>query len=514
MTTATRGQVPGAFALVLNSHLPWVCGHGVRPHGEEWLFQAVAESYVPLVDELDVLAEEGHRDVLTLGVTPVLAAQLDDERLMADARTWAGRWEQRAREIGASGAAHERDIAAYEAGLARRAQELLATRWRGGGSPVFRSLQDRGVVELLGGPLAHPFLPLLVPEVASFTLRCGLMDSILRYGARPRGIWSPECAWAPWLGDVVDAAGVGHLVVDEQVVLDAGGHPHGAWRVAGRRVLAVPRDAEVTNLISSSRTGYPTGRVYRDVHDRETGGPSGLRMWAVASPEVSVEAAAGYEPVAAAAQVAVDVAHFVDAVVARLTGVAAATGIPGLVVAAYDTELFGHGWHEGPRFLGAAIRALRTAGVTVTTLSGAIDAGYVAGELDLGEGSWGPGRDFSAWRGSAVTEMSREGWWVQRRFVDIVHRERARGSLLARRPDLDQLARTMVAMLSSDWAFLATVDQAADYARTREGEHRRDFHRLAQLIEDGRSFDALAEASRLREVDHAFPKLDARRLDG
>ncbi|MGZ4601833.1 MAG: hypothetical protein ACXVGS_18310, partial [Oryzihumus sp.] len=189
--------VPGSFALVLHSHLPWVRHHGVWPLGEEWLHQAWVESYVPLVAELDALAAEGHRDVLTLGVTPVLAAQLDDPAAVVDARTWAGLWEMRCRELGLGQEGHRGDIARYEFAEARRASEQLETRWRHGGSPVLRSLRDAGVVELLGGPATHPFLPLLLPEVAELALRAGLADSRWRLGAPGHGIWSPECGWTP-----------------------------------------------------------------------------------------------------------------------------------------------------------------------------------------------------------------------------------------------------------------------------------------------------------------------------
>ena len=188
-------------------------------------------------------------------------------------------------------------------------------------------------------------------------------------------------------------------------------------------------------------------------------------------------------------------------------------GEPGLVVAAYDTELFGHWWHEGPAFLGKAIRALRRAGVTVTTVEKAIADGHVAGDLDLGPGSWGAGKDYSVWDGPAVRQIAHENEWLQRRWLDVVGRERAAGRLQTRRPDLDQLLTTLLHALSSDWAFLVTRGQSVDYARRRAEEHRRDFHVLAQLVEDGGVTTALEEAAGRRLQDNAFPALDARLTD-
>jgi 1,4-alpha-glucan branching enzyme len=501
-------HVPGSYCLVLHSHLPWLPGHGVWPLGEEWLFQAWVESYLPVVAELDSLAAEGHRDVLTLGVTPVLAAQLDHPRMRRDAATWAGSWQLRARELGFDPDPHRRAVAEQEYAASRRACSLLASRWPAGGSPVLRSLRDAGVVQLLGGPAAHPFLPLLQPEFAPTALAAGLDDATWRLGVRPTGAWSPECGWAPWLAPAFESAGVGHFVVDEQTVLDAGGHPHGAWRVRGSSVVAVPRDLSVTNLVWSSRSGYPVAAAYRDFHAREE--YTGIRLWSVTEPGVGVEHKAPYDPRAAAARVRADVGHFVDNVRRRLEQAREVTGAPGLVVAAYDTELFGHWWHEGPAFLGQAVRALRAAGVTVTTLEKAIDAGHVAGELDLGEGSWGAGKDFSVWSGPAVRQIAHENEWLQRRWLDLVGRERAAGRLRTRRPDLDQLLTTLFHGLSSDWAFLVTRGESADYARRRAEQHRREFHELAQLVEDGRREQAVAEARRLAGRDGAFPALDAR----
>ena len=506
-------EVPGSFCLVLHSHLPWLRHHGVWPVGEEWLHQAWVESYVPLVAELDALAAEGHRDVLTLGVTPVLAAQLDDPAAVVDARTWAALWEMRCHELGFGEAGHRRDIARYELRCARRASQQLETRWRHGGSPVLRSLRDAGVVELLGGPATHPFLPLLRPEVAGLALRAGVADSLWRMG-RPqdgagRGIWSPECGYTPGLASAFAAAGVSHFLVDEQTVRDSGVHPHAGWLVDGTEVVAVARDLPVTNLVWSSRDGYPAGGAYRDFHARETF--TGARLWAVTGSDVPPAGKAPYDPAAADAQVDRDVAHFVEAVVARLRAVHDRLGRPGLVVAAWDTELFGHWWHEGPVFLGRAVRALRAAGVDVTTVEKALGAGHVGGEVALSAGSWGAGKDFSVWNGPAVAGIAHENEWVQRRWLRVLRHETPE-RMRFRRPDLDQLLRTMLHGLSSDWAFMVTRDQAVDYAQRRAEEHRVAFHRLAQLIEDGDRAAACAEAARQAATDNGLPWLDARTL--
>ena len=501
--------VPGTFCLVLHSHLPWLPGHGVWPLGEEWLSQAWAESYVPLVAELDSLAAEGHRDVLTLGVTPVLAAQLDHPRMRRDVGTWVGLSQQRAMELGFDADPVRRAAATREYAAAGRVERLLATRWSGGGSPVLRSLRDAGVVELLGGPAAHPFLPLLLPEVAALALESGLSDSTWRLGERPRGIWSPECGWAPSLAPAFSAAGVGHFVVDEQLVRDAGGHPHAAWRVKGTDVVAAPRDLDVTNLVWSSRTGYPAAAAYRDFHAREEF--TGIRLWAVGRGHDG--SPAPYDTDAASAQVDRDVAHFVDAVRARLEQAHAATGGPALVVAAYDTELFGHWWHEGPTFLGRALRALRANDIRVDTLENALardDGRHVAGELELGAGSWGAGKDFSVWDGPAVAQIADENLWMQHRWLALVARERSAGRVGNRRPDLDQLLMTLWNALSSDWAFLVSRGQSVDYALRRAQEHRADFHRLAQLVEDQDAAGALDETRRQARHDRTFPALDAR----
>ncbi len=505
----TTGRPVGSFALVLHSHLPWLAHHGSWPVGEEWLYQAWAGSYLPLVQVLRQLGDEGRRDVLTLGVTPVLAAQLDDPYCLDGLRTWLGFWQARAEELAGRSDPHLRELASEEFRAASAAQELAGTTWRHGGSPVLRSLADAGVVELLGGPATHPFLPLLEPPVARLALQVGLDDARLRTGRTTGGIWAPECGYSPGLERLYTECGVTHFVADEAALTTAGRATAGAWRVGSSEVVVVGRDLSVTDRIWSSRTGYPSGPDYRDFHALDH--PSGARPFRVTGTGVPTHSKLPYEPARAAAAVERDALDFVTHVRQRLLDVAGRDGRPGLVVAAYDTELFGHWWHEGPAFLARVLRLLPEAGVHVTTVRQAIQDGAVRGRVDLPAGSWGAGKDFRVWAGEAVRPMVDESFWVQRRLLNVIEAERSGGRLGVRRPDLDQLARQALLTLSSDWAFMVSRDQAAHYAWRRADDHRAAFHRLAELVEradDGATREALGQ----RRQDGPFGSLDGRSL--
>ncbi len=494
----------GTFCLVLHTHLPWLAHHGVWPVGEEWLYQAWASSYLRVVDVLERLAAEGRRDLLTLGVTPVLAAQLDDPYCRNEFHTWLGIWQARAEGLATRREPHLRELGAREFVASQQALRRVEGSWSAGASPVLRPLVDGGVIELLGGPATHPFQPLLDDDWAAFALRTGLDDTALRLGSRPEGIWAPECGYRPGLEQVYARSGVRRFLVDGPTMLAAGGSTADAVTVGDSDVVAFARDLEVTYRVWSPRRGYPGGQWYRDFYDFDHG--SGLRPSRVT--RTTSEAKAPYEPRRAHAAAQEDAADFVEVVRRRLTELAAQRdGRPPLVVAAYDTELFGHWWHEGPEWLEAVLRLLPDAGVRVTTLRGAIDAGHVGGALELGAGSWGTGKDWRVWDGEAVADLVADNEGLRARVAKLLatptaHRDR----------DRDQLARSTLLALASDWAFMVTKDSAAGYARERHDRHQRDGHALAGLLERGDTAGAARVAARLRAVDGPFGHLDARLL--
>jgi 1,4-alpha-glucan branching enzyme len=475
------------------------------------LYQAWAGSYLPLVRVLEGLAADGHRDVVTLGLTPVLADQLDDPYCLAGLMAWLADWQLRSEHLAQRSDPDARRLAAVEFRAATAALEDAATTWRHGGSPRWRGLADAGVVELLGGPATHPLLPLLDHRVARIALTAGLDDARARLGREPAGIWAPECAWAPGLEELYAECGVSHLVVDGPTLTAAGRHTSAAWLLGDSGVVAFGRDLAVTDRIWSSRTGYPGGGDYRDFHAVDPA--EGFHLWRVTGPTPDK---APYQPDAARAAIERDAADFVTAVRTRLTEIATADGRPGLVVAAYDTELFGHWWHEGPAFLDRVLRLLPEAGVRLTTLTGAMAAGVVATGADRHvlppAGSWGAGKDFRLWAGDAVGELWADGTAVQKRLLAVLDAELSARRLVSRRPDLDQLVRETLMHLSGDWAFMISRDQAPDYAWRRALGHRDSVHWIADHLGQGGPEAAGAAARAVARGGAPFARLDARSL--
>jgi 1,4-alpha-glucan branching enzyme len=492
----------GTFCVVLHSHLPWLAHHGSWPVGEEWLYQAWAHSYLPVFDLLQRFADEGKQDVLTLGVTPVLAAQMDDPYCLRGFHDWLGNWQLRARYAGVRWQRDDpllRELAAAEHQASEKALTTFETQWRHGFSPVLRPFVDAGVIELLGGPATHPFQPLLDPRIRSYALNLGLEDAQLRLGRRPEGIWAPECGYAPGMEDGYAAAGVQRFLVDGPSLR---GNTAAARTVGDSDVVCFGRDLEVTYRVWSPKAGYPGHADYRDFHTYDH--PSGLKPSRVTGKHIEPGNKQPYDPARAAGAVQHHAQDFVDTVVQRLTNLPDNS----LVVAAYDTELFGHWWHEGPAWLETVLRKLPEAGVRVTTLHGALEAGHLGPRVDLPASSWGSGKDWRVWDGEQVSDLVATGESLQRDLMSVVDTF----GTVARNPAADQLVREALLALSSDWAFMVTKDSAADYARRRAKVHTERFGELAGLLRLSHLDRAVARAGELAAEDHLFGHLDARTL--
>ena len=441
----------GDIAIVLHSHMPYVEGFGTYPFGEEWLFDAVVRSHLAVLERA--------RDV-TLSITPVLADQLEApgvaERLLEFARVY---------RLGSAQAdVHDVEPALREACEAEaerygRAVEVLETTG-GRALETFAAAAASGRVEILTSTATHAVLPLVATrEGRMLQLDAGLRSHRRRFGD-PRGIWLPECAYAPGLEHLLAELGFEYFCVDQS----AHEEPGAALRpIATDGPVAFPIDWEAIQWLWSM-TGYPSDPSYADFHRKSL---RGIRPWAIdGSP---------YRPEAAARRAREQAVEFAGAVARRLEEHRRESGSPGLLVFAIDTELLGHWWWEGPEWFSAALEALPQAGVRLVTLGDAL-AEHEPERRILRASSWGEGKDLRTWDSPEVADLA----WGARSLELRVLRESVSGRLGG--AGLLRAARELLAVQSSDWAFLDYRRQAGDYPFRRTLGHSRA---LFEAIESG-----------------------------
>jgi 1,4-alpha-glucan branching enzyme len=502
----------GSLCFVLHTHLPWVAHHGRWPVGEEWLHQAWAQSYARIFSMLDRLADQGQRDVLSLGITPVLAAQLDDPYCLQAHHQWLGDWQMRAIGLAGMSDPDRRAAGLREYRMATAAVESFERDFRHGVSPALRRWVDAGVVEVLSGPLSHTFTPGLSDPWAGAVLAAGMADTRLRLGLDPTGIWTPECAYRPGLETVFAAHGVDHLMLEGPTLLAAGASTDSPWLLADTEVRVVGRDLPLAYRVWSPRRGYPGGRWYRDFHtfDHEWG----VKIHRVTSQNTPPQDKAPYDPQRARVATHRDALDFVTTVRERLLDQRRNNpDRPGLAVVAYDTELFGHWWHEGPEWLEQVLTLLPEAGITPRSLASALDHHEPAGRVTPGPGSWGSGKDFRVWTDSNSQDLRDAQDAAVRRVQSLLHPHR-RGQHPQRHGAYDQAVTSLLLGLASDWVFMVSKDSAAEYARARLNHHLSDVGAIADEIEADRADSRDASWRVIGAADRPWGHLDARSFMG
>ena len=436
-------RAPGALAIVLHTHMPYVEGHGTWPFGEEWLWEAVATCYLPLLDVLD--ASPGR---VTLSVTPVLGDQLEAPGAIDRCAAFLREIRPESHRLDIAAARDAGVVAALEHSAARYASaaDALAPAVGRGEAPPPRSLAARLAAHATWTSAAtHAVLPLLATAGGvRLQLETGIAAHRSRSGRWDGGLWLPECAHAPWLDPLLEEAGVRAACVDLTDVLGRGDPAQLRPLRSPAGPLLVPLDRAILELVWSA-DGYPARGAYRDTH-RLTAHHH--QAWAVDG--------APYDPGRGAAQARADAEDFVARAAERVAG-------GGLCVAAFDTELLGVHWHEGVTWLAEVLAAAGRAGLRIAPLDALLAEAEPAPAPPLPVTSWGTPRDLSTWSAPAAGGLA----WRQRA---------AELRAVAAAPDVPERAlRELLALQSSDWAFLTAHGTAGDYPRERAAAHEAAF---------------------------------------
>ena len=453
--------------------MPYVEGFGTWPFGEEWLLEAIAASYLPLLRVFEGAAERGGEALATVGVTPVLADQLAlpalgprYERFMREVRSDCHRLDAE----GLDSAGHHAEAAALRRSAGDYTWAADDFERRGGDLlGALRALRDAGAIDLWASAATHAVLPLLATEPGlRLQVATGIDAHRDCFGAWSGGFWLPECAYRPGLEEPLAAAGVRAFCVDQT----AQGSPLDQLEpaIAGGAV-AVPLDWGTIALVWDAG-GYPADATYRDYHAQTI---NGMRAW--------TNGGAPYDRDAATARAREHARDFVERVIARADVYREERGRPALVVCALDTELLGHWWYEGPQWLEAVLDVAGERGLALTTLPAAL-ARHEPRRRPLGESSWGTGKSLRTWDSPDVAELL---WPARAAELDLVSALAAAG---AGRPDANaaaarRAARELLALQSSDWSFMRTRGLAGDYPGSRVRGHAAGFAEALSLVRPG-----------------------------
>lgn len=545
----------GAFCLVLHGHLPWVLHHGRWPHGEDWLFEAAAETWLPMVEVLDTLEAEGIRPGWTLGLTPILLEQLAHERFQSGMVRWLEDRSAQARKDALAFDAHDAHLAWLARRWATHFDDLL-DRFERLDRDLVRALRGRSGIELMTSNATHGYHPLILHDAsARAQIRTGLATSERHLLRRPTSAWLPECAYrpgGPWrpvavhgdererdgVASLFGAEGVYAFVVDTHLVerctpfarldgerqLPVGpesvADPRMAWRsvlepvrvAEGGRVTPVTvlaRCPEVSEQVWSGQVGYPGDGRYLEFHKRH--GLRGLRYWRVTGAGVDLGGKQPYSPDEVKQAIRSHARHFVQTLTRKLVTHRHHTGRFGVVCAPFDAELFGHWWHEGPRFLLEVSRVLaeqdQVEPLTLSELHARVPADKAA---MLPEGTWGAGGDHRVWLNDEQRFYWELHYRAEDRFLELLGRA---GDVEEARPWLLEAGRQLLLLQASDWPFVIHTRGAVDYGLRRILDHAGAFDDLCNGVEDllaDREEDPVLRSTleRCRLRDPVFPDLD------
>jgi 1,4-alpha-glucan branching enzyme len=540
----TESQIPAGFlTFTLHAHLPYVVNHGTWPHGMEWLHEAAAETYLPLLRVLDRLQKDGIALACNLNLSPILLEQLAHPVFLAEFPKYVKRKIVYAREDEAffnqSGEFHYAETARF---WHRFFQQTLDHFNSLNGSIVegFRYFHQQGLIDILTCGATHGYMPLLgTDESVRAQIRTAVQTHIRHIGEAPTGIWIPECGYRPagfWsypvqkppspteAGPTPFAPGFNRIGVEQAVAesnldfffvdthlveesepaqspyatpvarpkpITAGPHnPRSLYRpylVEGsehdHKLAAVfPRDPRTGIQVWSGELGYPGDGNYLDFHKKRW--PGGHRYWRVTGPTVDMNDKEPYFPQQAEARIHDHAAHFVNLVHEALDDARADTSNPAppILCSPFDAELFGHWWFEGALWLEAVARAVHadTRGLQLITCAKYLKLSPPTTAISMHEGSWGAEGTNQVWLNPETSWTYTHLYPAELYLRDVCTQGRWRETGLGT-AIVQQLCRELLLLESSDWQFLITTGAARDYAELRFLTHNDQFTELKTI---------------------------------
>ena len=499
----------GLLAIILHAHLPFV-RHPEYPEflEEDWLFEAISETYLPLLNVFEGCLLDGVKPRVTLGLTPPLCEMLADpllqDRYVRHLQKLVELCESEVARTAASdphGSAINATARMYLNHF-RVSLETFERRYQRNILNGFRALQDAGAIEIITCGATHGFLPLMTRiEARRAQIEVGKQNYIKHFGREPRGIWLPECAYTEGVDDLLAAAGIRFFIVDAHAIMFGNPQPRrGIYAPVATPagVAAFGRDVETSEQVWSSEIGYPGDVDYREfyrdlgfdgdydyvkpyLHSDGVRRNLGIKYFRVTG-KVDLGAKQPYVPEWASGKAASHAGHFMFNRQAQARHLRGTLGRKPIIVSPYDAELFGHWWFEGPQFLNHLFRKIHSDQDEIR-LATPMDylAEYPENQpQQISTSSWGAEGYYRVWINGDNEWMYLHQHVAEDRMVELAHQHPESAGVMRRA--LNQAARELLLAESSDWAFIITTATSVEYAKKRFRDHIHRFNRLYEMI--------------------------------
>ncbi|MHA2392168.1 MAG: glycoside hydrolase family 57 protein [Promethearchaeota archaeon] len=522
-------MVFGYLGLILHGHIPWCKKSGIWPAGEEWLMEAMSETYIPFLNILRKLKDQGLKTAITINITPILAEGLSDEYMnerfleyMQDLITRA-----------------KKDIPRFENHPERKKLAVLHLRdlenvldtyyqnYFGNILGSFKWLQDEGMIELITCGATHGFLPLFESDSGIFSqIQLAVDTHKKHFNKEPKGIWLPECAYRPekfrngelresidyWLHN----SGIEYFFVDSHGILDAElieqknkiGLDTNFGYILNTGVSVFGRNMNTSRQVWDAKIGYPGDEYYQEFHKKDY--ESGFHYWRITGKKVGKEDKQLYNIEKAIERVASHADHFVDLVKNELLEFSETHNLNGIIVSPFDFELYGHWWKEGISWLKKIFELIiKNKDIELISISDYISLNRDNfSTIKMKESSWGMGGHFEVWKNPE------HGWiWPYingsiKEFENVLNDNPNPNEWEIR--ILKQISRELLLMEGSDWPFLLYTEQAKEYANQRFHHHHQRFNKL---IWAARNFDdhnriSNEELEEIESIDSCFSEVN------
>ena len=517
----------GYLCIILHAHLPYVRHTEEKKYMEErWFFEAMTETYAPILSTLHKLHEDEVRVRLTVSLSPTLLSMMNDTLLQQRYKAHLGGLiELGEKEVSRTS---QDGVMNYTARCYLRRfmaiHELIFGRYKGNIVRGYCELADAGLVELATSCATHGYLPLLsvVPSSVEAQVHVGIDTFRHITGREPAGLWLPECGYFRGLEDVLARNGIKYVVLETHGILDAEPSPScGVFapvECAGN-VAAFGRDAESAKQVWSSQEGYPGDPDYREfyrdighelpldyigqyVHDDSVRVDTGFKYYRITG---RTEHKQPYQPEWAREKAAIHAGNFVFNRQKQVEHCLSVMQHPPVVVAPYDAELIGHWWYEGPEWLDYLARKICFDQHTIEMITPLeyLSRFGTAQQVQPATSSWGYGGYHEVWLNGKNDWMLPYVHWAGKKMRRLAERHAGRGG--AMEEALNQAARELLLLESSDWPFILNAGTAVQYATRRFEAHYNRFELLSSQIERGSPDTAQVRA--LFAQDNIFPEI-------